>query len=57
MFIALAYRLQLSVKQEILFKSSKSGMCAVCHDLFALPLRVFNKLCSVIVVLPGHLLY
>ena len=31
-------------------------MC-VCHVLFALPRGVIGRLCSVIVVLPWHLLY
>ena len=31
--------------------------CTVCHGLFALPLGVIGRLWSVIVVLPGHLLY
>ena len=29
----------------------------VCHGLFALPLDVIGRLCSVIVVLPGYLVY
>ena len=30
--------------------------CMLC-DVFALPLGVIGRLCSVIVALPGHLLY
>ena len=32
------------------------GMCAAFHDLFALPLGVIGRLCSVIMAVPGHLL-
>ena len=28
-----------------------------CHDLFALSLGVIDRLCSVIVAHPGHILY
>ena len=34
-----------------------SFVCAVFHDLFAFSLGVINRLCFVIVALPGHLLY
>ena len=34
-----------------------SYIYTVCHSLFALPLGVIGRLCSVIVVLPGHILY
>ena len=37
--------------------SSVCGMCTVCHGLFALPLGVICRLCSVIVAIPGHVLY
>ena len=32
------------------------GLCTVCHGLFALPLGVIGRLCSVSVATPGHLL-
>ena len=33
------------------------GTCSVCTGLFVLPLGAFGRQCSVIVALPGHLLY
>ena len=33
------------------------GLCAVCHALFAFPLGVFGWLKTVIVAIPGYLLY
>ena len=33
------------------------GMCAFFHYVFAPPHGFINRLCSVIVALPGHLLY
>ena len=33
------------------------GLCTLCHDLFAPPLGVIGRLCSVIVALSVHLLY
>ena len=33
------------------------GLCTVCLVLFAFPFGVIVRLCSVIVVLPAHLLY
>ena len=33
------------------------GVCTACLGLFALPLGIFGRLCSVIVALPGRLLY
>ena len=32
-----------------------SGLCTVCYGLFALPLSVIGRLCSV--KLPGHLVF
>ena len=33
------------------------SLCTVCHGLFACPLGVIGRLWSVIVAIPGHLLY
>ena len=32
-------------------------LCAICLGLFALPVGVIGRLCSVIVALPGHIVY
>ena len=33
------------------------GICTVCHGVFAHPFSAINRLCSVSLALPGHLLY
>ena len=33
------------------------GFCTFCHGLFALPVGVIDRLCSLIVAIPRHLLF
>ena len=44
-------------ERHLLCFSLDCGMRIVRHNLFALPLDIIGRLCSVIVVLSGHLLY
>ena len=42
---------------RLLCFSLDRGMCSICHDLFVLSISVNGGLCSVIVTIPGRLLY
>ena len=50
----------LALRSSDLGKRASYTFCLVvfvCHVLFALPHGVIGRLCSVIVALPGHLLF
>ena len=44
-------------ESKLLWFSLACDMCTLCNGVFALPFGVIGGLCSVIVALPGHLLY
>ena len=46
-----------SIKPRLLLSDLSAGLFTVCLGVFALPLGVIGRLCSVIVLLPGYLLH